>query len=133
MLRTTLAAALVAVVTASTACSRSAGPPDQGQVVGGSVSPADAEAHDMFTHVCAMCHGSEGRGDGPNGASLNPKPRDYTDQAWQASVTDDEIRKAILEGGPAVGKSAAMPPNPTLRDKPEVVAALVKIVRSYKK
>jgi mono/diheme cytochrome c family protein len=131
MLRTALAA-LLALAPLSAGCSRSSGPPDQSQVVGSSnVSPADAEAHDIFDHVCAMCHGPNGRGDGPNGMSLNPRPRDYTDKAWQKTVTDDELRKAILEGGPAVGKSAAMPPNPNLRGKPEVVDALVKIVRSY--
>jgi cytochrome c5 len=129
MIRTALAAALVALL--STGCSRSAGPPDQGQAAGNPAAAADAEAHDLFDHVCAMCHGASGHGDGPNGASLNPKPRDYTDKAWQKSVTDAELRKAILEGGAAVGKSAAMPPNPTLRDKPEVVDALVKLVRSY--
>ena len=129
MLRTALAVLLVALLPG---CSRSAGPPDQGQAVGTSGGPsADDQAHDLYDHVCAMCHGASGHGDGPSGASLNPKPRDYTDKAWQKSVTDDELKKAILEGGPAVGKSAAMPPNPNLRDKPEVVAALVKIVRSY--
>jgi mono/diheme cytochrome c family protein len=130
MLRTALALALVAL--ASTGCSRSAGPPDQSQVVSSNGPAATEEARDLFDHVCAMCHGSDGRGDGPSGASLSPKPRDYTDQAWQKSVTDDELRKAILEGGASVGKSAAMPPNPNLRGKPAVVDALVRIVRSYR-
>jgi cytochrome c553 len=132
MLRTALAVLLVALLPG---CSRSSGPPDQGQTAGasGATSSADADARDLFDHVCAMCHGASGHGDGPNGVSLNPRPRDYTDKAWQASVTDAELKKAILEGGPAVGKSAAMPPNPNLRDKPEVVDALVKIVRGYGK
>jgi hypothetical protein len=36
-------------------------------------------------------------------------------------------------GGPAVGKSPAMPGNPDLQSKPEVVKELVKIVRAFKK
>jgi cytochrome c5 len=132
MIRFALAAALVAL--AATGCSRSSGPPEQGQAgqAGATNGPSATEqARDLYDHVCSMCHGTDGTGDGPNGVSLNPRPRDYTDKAWQKSVTDDELRKAIVEGGSSVGKSAAMPPNPNLRDKPDVVDALVRIVRSY--
>ncbi len=66
-------------------------------------------------------------------ASLNPKPRNYNDKAWQAATKDEEISKAILEGGAAVGKSPLMPPNADLKDKPEVVRALVAKVRSFGK
>jgi hypothetical protein len=48
-------------------------------------------------------------------------------------VTDDHLPTVILKGGTAVGKSALMPPNPDLENKPEVVAELVKKIRSYKK
>jgi mono/diheme cytochrome c family protein len=92
------------------------------------------QARQMFATVCMTCHGAEGHGDGPAAASLgSAKPRDYTDAAWQASVTDDEIRKAILLGGAAIGKSPMMPGNPQLKDKPEVVEALVQIVRGFGK
>ena len=47
-------------------------------------------------------------------AALNPKPRNYHDQAWQKSVTDDQIKKAITLGGAAVGKSPIMPASPDL-------------------
>lgn len=91
------------------------------------------QSKQMFATVCATCHGNDGTGNGPASASLNPKPRNYTDAAWQASVTDDELRKTILEGGAAVGKSALMPGNPQLKDQPEVLDGLVKIVRGFKK
>jgi mono/diheme cytochrome c family protein len=93
-------------------------------------SPVD-EAHTTFKNVCAACHGESGAGDGPAAAALNPKPRNYTDKAWQASVTDDHIKKTILEGGGAVGKSPAMPANPQLTDKPEVVDELVRMIRAF--
>jgi mono/diheme cytochrome c family protein len=89
------------------------------------------EAAAMFASVCATCHGADGTGNGPASASLNPKPRNYTDAAWQASVTDDDLKKIILLGGQAVGKSAMMPANPNLRDKPEVIDGLVRIVRRF--
>ena len=95
-------------------------------------SPTE-EARTTFKQVCATCHGENGTGDGPGAAALNPKPRNYTDHAWQAAVTDDQIRQTILMGGAAVGKSPAMPAQPQLRDKPEVVDALVRIVRSFGK
>jgi mono/diheme cytochrome c family protein len=94
------------------------------------MSPAD-EAKQTFKTLCSTCHGAVGKGDGVAAANLNPKPRNYTDKAWQASVTDDQLAKVILEGGAAVGKSPLMPPNPQLKDKPEVIAELVKIVRSF--
>ena len=78
------------------------------------------------------CHGSDGKGSGPAAAALNPKPRDYTDSAWQGTVTDDQLRTTIIKGGAAVGKSALMPPNPDLEAKPAVVDGLVAKIRSFK-
>jgi mono/diheme cytochrome c family protein len=92
-----------------------------------------AQAQDMFGNVCAMCHGVTGAGDGPAAANLTPKPRNYTDPAWQASVTDDQIRKTILEGGQGVGKSPMMPGQPQLKDQPDVLDNLVKIIRGFGK
>ena len=87
----------------------------------------------MFATVCATCHGADGTGNGPAAASLPTRPRDYTDPAWQASVTDDDLKKTILQGGQAVGKSPLMPGNPQLADQPAVLEGLVKIIRGFKK
>jgi mono/diheme cytochrome c family protein len=94
---------------------------------------AEENAKQMFGTVCIACHGTDGKGTGPAAAQLNPKPRDYTDAAWQASITDEDIKKAILLGGQGVGKSPMMPAQPQLKDQPEVVAGLVKIVRGFGK
>lgn len=97
-----------------------------------SITAADRkEAHEMFQTRCATCHGQFGRGDGPGAAGLNPKPRNYADAAWQKVVTDEEIEKAIVYGGAAVGKSPQMVANPDLQAKPGVVAALREKVRSF--
>jgi mono/diheme cytochrome c family protein len=92
-----------------------------------------AEARTLFDTRCVVCHGDNGAGDGPGAAALNPKPRAFGDAAWQASVTDEQIMKTIVEGGAGVGKSVAMAANPELRNKPEVLAALVRIVRDFKR
>ena len=91
-----------------------------------------AEAEQIFSQRCSVCHGMSGKGDGVGSAALNPKPRNYTDPKWQASVNDEHIAKTIVEGGAAVGLSPLMAPNPDLKDKPEVVKALVAKVRSFK-
>ncbi|MBI1946268.1 MAG: cytochrome c [Deltaproteobacteria bacterium] len=90
-----------------------------------------AEADQIFATRCTVCHGATGKGDGPGAAALNPKPRDYSDAAWQKSITDDVLAKVILEGGQAIGKSPLMAPSPDLKGKPEVVKALVAKVRSF--
>ncbi len=94
------------------------------------LSPS-AEARHIFDTRCVVCHGSIGQGDGPGGAVLNPKPRAFADVKWQKSVDDAHIAKTIVEGGLAVGLSAGMAPNPDLKDKPEVVTELIKIVRNF--
>ena len=97
--------------------------------------PADptSDANTLFRTKCVVCHGDHGAGDGPGAAALVPKPRAFADAEWQAAVTDEHIKKIIVEGGPAVGKSPGMPPNPDLKGKDEVVLALVKLVRDFKK
>jgi cytochrome c551/c552 len=87
----------------------------------------------LFDNVCSTCHGLDGTGNGPAAEALNPKPRNYTDPEWQKATSDDDIKKIILEGGQAVGKSGMMPAQAQLKDKPEVLAELVKIIRGFKK
>jgi cytochrome c553 len=93
-------------------------------------TPAE-RAQAMYSTVCVMCHGPGGKGDGGAAASLNPKPRNYTDSAWQASVTDDQIKQIILQGGQGVGKSPMMPAQPQLAKDPELLNELVKIIRGF--
>jgi mono/diheme cytochrome c family protein len=99
----------------------------------GAANPAAvAEAKKLWTEKCVTCHGDRGMGDGPDGALLDPKPRVFKDPKWQMQTKDERIAKVIVEGGASVGLSANMTPNPELADKPEVVAELVKKVRSFR-
>lgn len=91
---------------------------------------AKAEALQIFESRCVTCHGPQGAGDGPASAGLTPHPRNFQDPAWQASVSDEHIEQIVQYGGAAVGRSPAMPANPDLMSKPEVVAALRAHVRS---
>ena len=91
------------------------------------------KAQQMFMTVCATCHGAYCTGKGPASETLNPKPRNYTDAAWQATVTDEDLRKTILLGGQGVGKSPMMPGNPQLKDDTETLDGLVQIIRGFGK
>ena len=71
-------------------------------------------AQDIYAQRCAPCHGANGKGDGPAGKILNPPPQDFATAL--TGKGDDWIAKVITQGGPAVGLSAAMPPNPGLSD-----------------
>jgi cytochrome c553 len=95
--------------------------------------PTPANADVIFATRCATCHGTDGKGSGPAAAALNPKPRDYTNEEWQKSVTDEQIAKTIVKGGAAVGKSPLMVPNADLENQPVVVDGLVRIVRGFAK
>jgi mono/diheme cytochrome c family protein len=89
-----------------------------------------AATRDTFKTRCAPCHGEAGRGDGPAVVKLPTKPPDFADAAWQKAVGDDELRKAILLGGAAIGKGSAMPAAHDLEGRPEL-DALVVLVRSF--
>lgn len=94
---------------------------------------AQKEAQAKFDTLCSTCHGKTGIGDGPSAAALNPKPRNYTDKAWQSQVDDEYLAKFIVEGGAKMGKSIFMPASPDLASKPEVVQGLIKIIRGFGK
>jgi mono/diheme cytochrome c family protein len=105
------------------------------QAAPGGAAPSEAarkEAEQIFATRCFTCHGPTGKGDGPASQGLTPPPRNFHDPAWQASVTDEHIEKIIKFGGAAVGKSPAMPPNPDLMSKAEIVAALRHHIRELK-
>lgn len=99
---------------------RLGGPPTAGVLA--------AEPPPVYAARCAACHGPAGRGDGPAARSLVPRPRAFDDRAWQGAVTDEHLRRVIVEGGAALGKSPAMPAHPDLAA--EDVAALVAFIRA---
>lgn len=82
----------------------------------------------LFQTRCFVCHGRDGKGDGPSAIGLAEKPQDLTDANWQRTTSDDRIRSVIQGGGAAIGKSGAMPPNTDLTQ--EQIQGLVAFVRS---
>jgi len=56
----------------------------------------------LFAEYCAMCHGDEGKGNGPMAEALETKPADLTDRARMASQSDGELFWKISKGNPSM-------------------------------
>jgi len=65
----------------------------------------------IFTQQCARCHGSGGRGDGPDLVKLQAAvtPDNWADKSTNQELSDDFIVAMITKGGRANGKSRIMP------------------------
>ena len=58
--------------------------------------------HGMYLDMCASCHGEDGSARTASGQKLSG--RDFTNRKWQASRTDAQIAKVVLDG------KGSMPP-----------------------
>lgn len=65
---------------------------------------AAAEGAKVFRMNCETCHGPQGRGDGPAGQALDPKPKDLSE--LQSRVEDDYLFWRIAEGKPGTSMVA---------------------------
>ena len=99
----------------------------------GLASAADvAKGKAAFQQYCASCHGAAGKGDGPVGASMKLKLKDFSDKAYNGSLKEDYLSKVIKEGGQAVGKSPTMPKMGGIL-KDDGVADVIAYIRSLGK
>ena len=63
-------------------------------------SESVAAGQALFTTNCAPCHGLTGKGDGPVGVTLNPRPADLTQHAIAGIHTDAQLFEWITNGFP---------------------------------
>lgn len=84
----------------------------QAEAVAKGEAPAvvDVPGKKTFETFCVACHGADGKADGAAAVAMNPRPRNFTDKAWQGKVDDAHIHKVIKEGGASVGLSPTMAP-----------------------
>lgn len=59
-----------------------------------------AHGKQLYQTNCAMCHGPEGRGDGPAGLSLNPRPRNLVEGNWKKGGGRLGLFRVLQEGIP---------------------------------
>jgi mono/diheme cytochrome c family protein len=82
----------------------------------------------VYAQKCAACHGSSGKGDGPDGQVMVPPPAPFSTALKGKS--DSWIATVITKGGPAVGMTPEMPPHPTLSSNQ--VKALIEYIKALK-
>ncbi len=67
----------------------------------------------IYEARCGFCHGMSGKGDGIAGASLSPKPSNFTSADYWKNATRENMLAAIQEGKPGtamVGFKATLKP-----------------------
>ena len=97
-----------------------------------------ANGKTLYSQNCESCHGPTGAGDGPTGAALPVKPRDFgtgefkfdTDGDGKAG-TDADLTNVIKNGAMKYGGSPLMAPLPHLSD--ENIADIIAFVRTLQK
>jgi mono/diheme cytochrome c family protein len=87
----------------------------------------------VFARHCAVCHGPDGRGNGPAAPSMFPRPRDFSSGSFKYKSTaagepptDEDLLRTIRDGLPA----SAMPYFAGLLSTEEL-SAVVAQVRSF--
>jgi len=63
-------------------------------------SSSIAEGKAVYTQYCVVCHGASGKGDGPLGVTLNPRPADLTLHGLPGIHTDEQLYDWITNGIP---------------------------------
>lgn len=75
----------------------------------GPVQADEVQGKKLYVAICSQCHGITGEGNGINAPELEVVPRNHTDRGEMAARTDEDLFKAIAEGGQAINKSILMP------------------------
>lgn len=72
------------------------------------VDNPDMVAHGkaVFANTCAVCHGNEGKGDGPAGQALNPKPRNLVEGKWTKGGDKIALFTTVSKGLPGTSMAA---------------------------
>ena len=53
----------------------------------------------LYENRCQMCHGADGKGNGPAASAFSPKPENFTDpKFWQRKDIDNFITNTVEKG-----------------------------------
>ncbi|HVH08954.1 MAG TPA: c-type cytochrome, partial [Gemmatimonadales bacterium] len=95
---------------------------------GADLGAAEPLGRQVYAERCAVCHGPDGRGNGPAAASLIPRPRDFTRGAFKykstgpaVPPTDGDLTRVVANGLVA----SAMPAWRDILDSASIRAVVV--------
>ena len=77
---------------------------------------------EAYRQHCTICHGQQGKGDGPAASAFDPAPPDFTSPESVVLLTDDELLEIVVKG------RRAMPAFETVLE-PALLPVLVGYVR----
>ena len=87
-----------------------------------------SDGRELYLRWCAGCHGSSGRGDGPNAAHLPVRPAAHAGNGMSAR-SDDALYDTIAGGGAIMNRSPRMPAFGESLSDPQI-RALVAYIRT---
>lgn len=93
------------------------------------VVSADSNGAALYATFCTGCHGPQGRGDGPNAASLPIPPAKHASREAMSLRPDDSLYDTIAGGGAIMNRSPRMPAYGTTLT-PAQIRALVRHIRT---
>lgn len=78
--------------------------PEGESTASAAAAPAAISGEALYNEKgCATCHGAQGKGDGPVGAALKPKPRNFADAKWKFGDDLASVIKTINNGSTGTG------------------------------
>ena len=57
-----------------------------------------AQGKKLYSDKCQICHGVNGKGDGPAASALSPKPANFTDPKFWIGDVDKKITDTVEKG-----------------------------------
>lgn len=81
----------------------------------------------LYENNCMSCHGSSGRGDGPAGEALDPKPTNVAAFSSKPMASDEYLYWTIAEGGEPL--NTAMPAFKHVLEEDEIWRIIVYLRR----
>jgi mono/diheme cytochrome c family protein len=91
--------------------------------------PGATDGMALYIRWCAACHGTTGRGDGPNAPFLPVKAAEHASSAAMSARTDDALFDTIMGGGSIMNRSPRMPAFGETLSRTDV-RALVQYIRT---
>jgi mono/diheme cytochrome c family protein len=85
-----------------------------------------ADAQQLFTDNCELCHGEKGEGDGPGAKTIKVKPANFTDAKVMAGETEGSLFYKMTNGR---GPMPAWKDTLTEKERWELVGYIRKLVK----